>query len=108
MTGWACPTCGAANDDGFDLCYACGTGRDGSPADPSFRREGDVPDPALRALDCLRCAAPMRFQGRRRFHEGSVAQAALPGELFTGRQALDAYACSRCGKVEFFVPGAAG
>ena len=109
MAGWACPHCGAANDDGFDLCYACGTGRDGSPADPSFRHDSaPAPAPSIRSLDCLRCRAPMRFEGHRRFHEGSVPQAVLLGELFVGRQELDVYACSHCGTVELFRPDSAG
>ena len=105
MAGWACPHCTVVNEDGFDLCYACGTGRDGEPAGAGFRREGTPPaDPAARALDCLRCRAPMRFAGRRRLHDSSVATAVLLGEFFVDRQVVDAYACADCGKLELFLP----
>ncbi|GAB6195061.1 DUF7577 domain-containing protein [Lysobacter xanthus] len=108
MAAWRCPECGADNEDAFDLCYACGTGRDGAPADAGFRREdAPSPDPADRRLDCLRCHGPMRFTARRRLHDGSWAREALLGEWFVDRPAFDVYACPSCGKVELFLPDAA-
>ena len=44
---WHCPKCGEQLDDGFDVCWNCGTARDGT-ADPGFHAESDdpaVPDP---------------------------------------------------------------
>jgi hypothetical protein len=44
---WQCPGCRETVEESFDLCWSCGTGRDGS-ADPGFERvEADpaVPDP---------------------------------------------------------------
>ncbi len=32
---WNCPQCGADVDGGFEICWACGTSRDGTP-DPDF------------------------------------------------------------------------
>jgi len=32
---WNCPRCGAEVDAGYEVCWACGTSRDGTP-DPDF------------------------------------------------------------------------
>ncbi|MDP7020102.1 MAG: hypothetical protein QGG36_30170 [Pirellulaceae bacterium] len=34
-SGWTCPNCGVNIYEGFDVCWACGTNRDGK-ADPDF------------------------------------------------------------------------
>jgi hypothetical protein len=39
---WTCAGCQEKSDDDFDVCWNCGTGRDGTP-DPTFRR-ADAPD----------------------------------------------------------------
>jgi ribosomal protein S27AE len=106
-----CPRCGETIEAEFDACWNCGTHRDGGAPDPAFARDDDAPP--VRALDCLRCRSPMAPLGRLRFHEGSRAMPFLLGnlgELFVNRQHFDAYACERCGKVEFFLaaPHAAG
>lgn len=105
--GWNCPRCGESNEDDFALCWQCGTGRDGTPAGPAFRT--DEASANHRSLDCLRCHAPMNPLGRKRLHEGSRWAPALfgaVGELASGREALDFYACPACGKVELFLPNA--
>jgi hypothetical protein len=38
---WICAKCQAEIDAGFDVCWQCGTSREGE-ADPEFRREIDV------------------------------------------------------------------
>jgi hypothetical protein len=105
---WACPRCGVISEPGFDLCYACGSGRDGMPPERSFRPDdAPSPEPGGRALDCLRCGQPMSFRGSQRFHEGSQAAPFLLGglgELLVNRQVFDVHACTGCGKVELFLP----
>ena len=39
---WQCPKCGEPSEDTFEVCWSCGTGKDGSE-DPSFRRADEVP-----------------------------------------------------------------
>ncbi len=41
---WECPKCGEGVDEPFDVCWACGTSRDGVE-DPTFRLETDSPKP---------------------------------------------------------------
>lgn len=49
----------------------------------------------------------MEYAGTRRFHEGTRFWDFLGGvfELLKHREALDAYVCPRCGRIEFFVDG---
>jgi len=37
---WKCPRCQERVEDSFDLCWACGTAKDGTE-DPSFRKESE-------------------------------------------------------------------
>jgi hypothetical protein len=37
---WSCPKCRAKVDDSFELCWACGTSRDGEE-DTAFTRADD-------------------------------------------------------------------
>lgn len=44
---WTCPKCGAKVDPGFDVCWQCGTSRDGTE-DPNFvsaDQAGPIDDP---------------------------------------------------------------
>ncbi|WP_133478223.1 hypothetical protein [Cognatilysobacter segetis] len=98
---WTCRRCSATNAADRALCRDCGAWPDGSidPATPEAA-------PGGRVLDCLRCRQPMTFRGSQRFHEGSQAAPFLLGglgELLVNRQTFDVFACSGCGKVEFFV-----
>lgn len=65
--------------------------------------EATVPEP----LACPRCEVPLSFAGTKQFHEGTRGWDVLGGvwELFKHREALDAYFCPRCGRVEFFLAG---
>src|SRR4051812_10831369 len=38
---WQCPKCGESIEGSFDLCWNCGTSRDGVE-DPSFRKDEDT------------------------------------------------------------------
>lgn len=49
MSMWTCPKCAAKVDPNFDVCWQCGTTRDGIE-DPTFVRAEDVP-PAESPLD---------------------------------------------------------
>jgi hypothetical protein len=62
---------------------------------------------APRSLACLRCETPLGFAGTKHFHEGSLSWDVMGGvwEMFKNREALDAYFCPRCGRVEFFLAG---
>jgi hypothetical protein len=46
---WTCPKCGSKVDPSFDVCWSCGTSRDGVE-DPTFVRADDVP-PSESPLD---------------------------------------------------------
>ncbi len=49
---WTCSSCGSAVDDVFEVCWSCGTSRDGVP-DPTFVRADDagpVDDPSVDGL----------------------------------------------------------
>ncbi|MEC9374070.1 MAG: hypothetical protein VYC34_09505 [Planctomycetota bacterium] len=59
-------------------------------------------------LKCPRCEFTLEYVGRKKFHEGTRAWAAILGEigeLFVNREHFDVYCCPRCGRVEFFVDG---
>ena len=100
---WSCSNCGSEVDDELEMCWKCGTSRDGSPAPSEWRSElAPVEAPQPLALSCLRCSADMVYVGKKRFHEGSYAADVLLGDLFVNREELDLYMCSGCGKVEFF------
>ena len=105
---WNCKNCHAANDDELSLCWLCGTFIDGSPSPPGWRSETSPAfSPADRPLNCIRCSSPMEHAGRKKFQEGSYAADLLLGDLFINRESFDIYACSSCGKVEFYVTGSA-
>lgn len=56
-------------------------------------------------IDCLRCHVPMSFGGNKKFHEGPKLGAMGDLlELFENRESFDMYYCSKCGKIEFFLP----
>ena len=103
---WTCKTCRETNDEELDVCWKCGTGLDGSPPERRWRSELEPAlEPSDRKLECLRCATPMTQVGRKKFHEGGYMADIFFGDFFVNRQAFDTYACSSCGKVEFFASG---
>lgn len=106
IVSWKCAACGEQSEPDFEVCWNCGTGRDGSLPAPEFLPDAKVAEIGARQLECLRCATQMRFGGRKRFHEGTRAWPFLFaefGELFVNREAFDVYACPCCGKVELFI-----
>jgi hypothetical protein len=109
MTTDICKQCGEALEPGYALCWKCGTSLDGTAPAKDFVPD-DTPAPPdaapVRDLRCLRCDAPMSTISRLRLHKGTRAWPLLMGnlgELLVNRETFDAYACSCCGKVEFFV-----
>ena len=106
---WQCLKCHKAVEETFDVCWNCGTARDGTE-DPSFRKDEDsVQDetehPSADPIFCLRCNRKLDFVGTKKFHEGTRAWDVIGGiwELFKNREHFDVYVCPRCGRVEFFV-----
>ena len=105
---WSCSKCETSVDEDLEICWQCGTGRDGSPAPNDWRSELEpIKPPQPLILACLRCETEMTYGGTKRFHEGSYASEFLLGDLFVNREELDLYVCQACGKVEFFASRAA-
>lgn len=105
MTTKTCSHCGETLEEGYALCWKCGTGIDGTPPAADFIPDSAVPLAERRTLACLRCETQMDFVRRMKFHEGSLRPGVLLdiGHLFTNREHFDTYACATCGKVEFFL-----
>jgi hypothetical protein len=124
---WECAKCREKLEDGFDVCWNCGTSKEGLE-DPDFRKadevtseemgaalavHNDLPGEPIAAsseekhpLHCQRCERELDFVGTKAFHEGTRWGALGDlGELFVNRERFDVYVCPRCGRVEFFVDG---
>lgn len=59
-------------------------------------------------MRCPRCDRELKYQGTKKFHEGTRGWAFWLdslGELFVNREHFDVYVCPRCGRVEMFVDG---
>lgn len=107
-------------EDSFDVCWNCGTSKEGVE-DPEFRKADDVlPEPEETApqasdlpeereknpINCVRCNRKLDYMGTKAFHEGRRWGALGDiGELFVNKETFDVYCCPRCGRVEFFVNG---
>lgn len=117
---WDCTKCHKRVEDAFDVCWNCGTTRDGLedtefasarehaadpvsvPEDESRRNPED--EPQRKTLMCLRCQHKLDFAGSKAFHEGARwGIIGDLGELFVNRERFDVYCCPGCGHVEFFV-----
>lgn len=110
---WRCGKCGETVESSFDVCWNCGTSKDGVE-DPAFVRRAMQRGPvaaektALEAkpIACLRCNADLEHLGTKHFHEGrNWGVLGELGELFVKRDRFDVFACPRCGRVEFFIDG---
>ena len=109
---WTCSTCNESVEDGFEVCWKCGTSKDGLK-DPQFQpvpaAEASEPVPVTKTVNpvsCARCDQALQYVGRKRFHEGpNWGVFGELGELFVKREHFDVYVCPRCGRVEFFVDG---
>ena len=128
---WQCVKCREEVEDSFEVCWNCGTSREGIE-DPTFQKAEDVApapeaeqfvpapeaarfaaaenqpeDEAEKApLHCLRCETKLDYVGAKSFHEGM--QWGVLGnlaELFVNREHFDIYCCPKCGHVEFFMEG---
>ena len=92
-----CRKCREMVESTFDVCWNCGTSKDGVEA----REEKPV-----KSIACLRCNQELEHIGTKQFHEGTNwGVLGGLGELFVKRDSFDVYACPRCGRVEFFVDG---
>jgi len=119
---WQCVKCREELEDAFEVCWNCGTSRDGTE-DPSFTKADDLPPEAYANLiattgspikpnkeespiACPRCDRRLDYVGTKSFHEGTRFGALGDlGELFVNKERFDVYCCPRCGRVEFFVDG---
>ena len=122
---WKCAKCQERVEDSFEVCWNCGTSKDGIE-DPAFRRaaereaealdtigsteaeavQSDEPQENLNPITCARCQQNLDYVGTKRFHEGTNwGVLGELGELFLNREHFDVYVCPRCGRVEFFVDG---
>ena len=109
---WTGGNCGESVEDGFAVCWKCGTSHSGLE-DPGFQPVADGGEIGSAAaatianpLACARCHKTLDYVGRKRFHEGTNwGVFGELGELFVKREHFDVYMCPRCGRVEFFVDG---
>jgi hypothetical protein len=118
---WQCRKCRETVEDTFEVCWSCGTSKEGIE-DPDFRKADDVPPEQLGEqpagvvatgdaaevdpLLCPRCRRKLAYVGTKAFHEGTRwGVLGELGELFVNKERFDIYCCQRCGRVEFFVDG---
>jgi hypothetical protein len=118
---WKCVKCSEKLEDSFDVCWSCGTSKDGVE-DPNFRKADDVPperiseavaeavergeEPERNPIMCPRCRRKLDYVGTKAFHEGNRwGVLGDLGEIFVNKERFDVYCCPRCGRVEFFVDG---
>jgi hypothetical protein len=92
---WTCDKCREQHADHFSTCWKCA----GMEAPPRTASVG-----ASSILPCARCNSAMEPLGKRRL-PGAGGDGLLGelGELFTSRERLEAFACTHCGSVEFFL-----
>src|SRR5438552_18214341 len=97
---WQCVKCREKVVESFDVCWKCGTSRDGTE-DPTFRAEIDSDPvaaadaeegsrPASSPIYCPRCDRPLDYVGTKAFHEGTRwGILGDVGELFVNRERFD-------------------
>ena len=59
----------------------------------------------MKDIECLRCGMPMRYLKREKIQLGEMSW--ILGEasnLLSGALEVDIYACTNCGKIEFYMP----
>lgn len=98
MLIWSCKKCGGSVPQDCDICNHCGF----DPSLPSISGSHGYPPGS-----CLRCQSPMTCLGTMRLHEGTRLWPFLlgnVGELMVDRKRFETFACTNCGKVEFFIP----
>jgi hypothetical protein len=118
---WQCVKCREKLENSFDVCWNCGTSKDGVE-DPDFRKADDGPigqvsetaaeavergeEPERNPITCSRCRRKLDYVGTKAFHEGTRwGVLGELGELFVNKERFDVYCCPRCGRVELFVDG---
>ena len=95
-----CPNCNAEIENNFEICWNCCYSLTEKRV-IDFDKELDNP----RKIDCLRCKTKLIYSGIYRFHEGTnLGVLGNFFEFFVNKESFEIYICSKCGKVEFFVP----
>ena len=95
-----CPGCNAEIDSNLHFCPYCK-----HDLNSVIKVDNHGVPGSVKQIECLRCKAPMSFNGNFRFHEGTrIGVFGDLFELFTNRESFDLYFCPNCGKVEFFLP----
>ena len=96
LSMWTCDQCNEQHADHFSTCWKCA----GMEAPP--RSVGTAA--AAGILPCARCNTAMEALGTRRLPgAGGGGVLGEIGELFAKSEPLEAFACPRCGSVEFFL-----
>ncbi len=113
---WQCGKCHEELDDNFEICWNCGTSKDGVE-DPEFRKTEGAADvrspestereeePEPNPITCPRCHCDLNYVGTKALHEQTRWVLGDLGELFVDKERFDVYCCPRCGRVEFFIDG---
>lgn len=97
-----CPNCNSEVDEHFELCWKCNY----SFSDKRILKTEELSKNITeKEIDCLRCKIPMKYSGKFKFHEGNrIGFWGNIFELFQNRESFDLYHCTKCRKIEFFVP----
>lgn len=96
-----CPNCNTEIEPGFEICWQCQYSfADQKVIEPVLTGQNHF----YATINCLRCAVPMVFAGKRkiqeRMHWTTVGNLI---ELLSDTDSFDLYVCPQCDKVEFFV-----
>ena len=105
-----CPNCHEEIEDGFEICWNCCYSLTENRVidcekELDANTELEELEVKTRKIDCLRCHIDLHYSGVYRFHEGA-RYGALGNffELFVNQECFEIYVCSKCGKVEFYIP----
>lgn len=103
---WTCETCTESVGEDFDVCWSCGTSRDGTP-DPTFVREDDAGAGTSESVD-LEAEILARFKcSKCANQEAEIKRIAATGTGLTKlmdvqRNHFLVVSCARCGYSELY------
>ena len=100
---WKCIHCSAVvEEDDWDTCWNCNRKRNVEAAGYEETQE-ELRSFRRRLLCCRVCSGEMRFHGTREFHRGTN-RVIIGGSFEPEVEEFALYHCTRCGKVDFFLP----